>query len=446
MDLALPAVDECPANSSDRLATWERVQYRAMAALPAGMLVFSVAIAVAVDAGDSRTLIADLALGGGGAVLLLLLFRLRPPSEDWAWLRPIAFTLMAGLSAAMVLVDPVFGFFAWTGYLQVFSVLRGRWRLPGLIPVALVVSSSQVGGWPLTGGTPWEVYAGVAAVNAGVAGAITWFARAGSEQSEQRARLVDELTDANRRLSETVAENAGLHQQLVNQARKAGVVDERRRMAREIHDTLAQGLTGIITQLQATEGSQPGDDRWHRHIDAALALARESLTGARRSMQALRPAALEEGQLPDALADVAAQWSRRQPAAAELRITGDPEPLAAETEVTLLRAVQEALANVAKHAGAHRVAITLSYLDDVVTLDVRDDGVGFDRAALAGRSTGGPADGTGFGLTAMGQRIAARRGTLVIESEPGAGTAISVSMPTGSAPAGDEPVALPVGR
>ncbi len=102
--------------------------------------------------------------------------------------------------------------------------------------------------------------------------------------------------------------------------------------------------------------------------------------------------------------------------------TGDPRAMRPEIETALLRTAQEALANVAKHARAHRVVVTLSYMDDVVGLDVRDDGVGF---AAPGASS---ADG-GFGLTAMRQRVQGLAGSLAVESEPGGGTAVSASIP-----------------
>jgi signal transduction histidine kinase len=129
--------------------------------------------------------------------------------------------------------------------------------------------------------------------------------------------------------------------------------------------------------------------------------------------------------------------------------TGSPGPLHPEVEVTLLRAAQEALANVSKHAGAHRVGMTLSYMEDVVSLDVRDDGVGFEpsligEAATDGRSPGGdvlptrpgsPREGDGsfrdgsFGLIAMRERISSLGGSLVIETSPGEGTVICASVP-----------------
>ncbi|HET9557929.1 MAG TPA: ATP-binding protein, partial [Actinomycetota bacterium] len=115
-------------------------------------------------------------------------------------------------------------------------------------------------------------------------------------------------------------------------------------------------------------------------------------------------------------ADVVARWSELHGVRTEVHTTGTVRPLHPEVEVALLRTAQEALANVAKHAAASRVGLTLSYLADLVTLDVRDDGVRRD-------------GGGGFGLTVMRQRVGRLAGTLEIESEPGAGTAVFAGVP-----------------
>jgi signal transduction histidine kinase len=112
----------------------------------------------------------------------------------------------------------------------------------------------------------------------------------------------------------------------------------------------------------------------------------------------------------------------------EVETTGDARALHPEVEVTLLRVAQEALANVAKHADASRAGVTLSYMEDVVSLDVRDDGAGFVPPAVPAASNGSPAGG-GFGLIAMRQRVSRLAGQLEIESEPGTGTAVSASLP-----------------
>jgi signal transduction histidine kinase len=240
--------------------------------------------------------------------------------------------------------------------------------------------------------------------------------------------MIAELAAANHRLEEMIAENTGLQAQLLTQAREAGAGDERQRMAREIHDTLAQGLTGIITQLEAAQQTGSEDER-ERRISNAKRLARDSLAEARRSVQALRPQALEDSRLPDALADEVARWSATSGVAGEMETTGEARLLHPEIEVTLLRVAQEALANVAKHAGASRAGVTLSYMEDVVSLDVRDDGAGFTETGSNGHLNGeNPAAG-GFGLIAMRQRVTRLAGQLEIESEPGAGTAVSASLP-----------------
>lgn len=127
--------------------------------------------------------------------------------------------------------------------------------------------------------------------------------------------------------------------------------------------------------------------------------------------------------MPDALATVAREWSAVHGVPVEVTTTGERVPLHPEIEIALLRTAQEALANVAKHAAATRAGLTLSYMGDEVTLDVRDDGVGF--AVTDGAS---PAR-KGFGLTAMRQRVGRVAGSLAIESEPGGGTAISARVP-----------------
>lgn len=143
-------------------------------------------------------------------------------------------------------------------------------------------------------------------------------------------------------------------------------------------------------------------------------------------MDALRPEPLDGCRLSEAVAGVAERWSALNGIPVQVTTTGTVRPIDPEAEFALLRAAQEALANVARHAHATRVGVTISYMENEVALDVRDDGVGFDPALLDG----------GFGLVAMRQRITALSGTLQIEAEPGGGTAISACVPTVSALAG----------
>ncbi|MFC7547299.1 sensor histidine kinase [Plantactinospora sp. GCM10030261] len=347
---------------------------------------------------------------------------------EWVNRRGLMGLYYAGLlvlAGALVLHNPFFGFFAWIGYPHAFLVLVGRWRLLGVAGTAAVSATSQVGGVPvIVENAP--LFGVVLAFNLGIAGAVTWFSTLAEQQSARQQRLVEELGEANRKLAATMRENEGLHAQLLTQARESGVLDERQRMAREIHDTIAQGLAGVITQLEAAEQARDRRGQWQRHVDTAIGLARESLTEARRSVRAVRPEPLAEGRLPDVLADVVDRWSAVNGVRASLTTTGTGRRLHPEIEVTLLRTAQEALANVAKHAEAGRVGLTLSYMEDQVTLDVRDDGRGFIPAVVPYPPPG--SDG-GYGLTVMRQRIAGVDGQLTIESEPDAGTAISASVP-----------------
>jgi signal transduction histidine kinase len=160
------------------------------------------------------------------------------------------------------------------------------------------------------------------------------------------------------------------------------------------------------------------------------ALARDSLTEARRSVQALRPEPLEDSRLPEAIGAMARRWSEACGVSLSFETTGEPRALLAELEATLFRVAQEALANVGKHAGASKVGLTLSYMPDTVLLDVRDDGAGFTVGSL------GPRDSTGFGLDGMRQRLRRVAGNLEIESAAGEGTAINASVPAIAAEGG----------
>lgn len=136
-------------------------------------------------------------------------------------------------------------------------------------------------------------------------------------------------------------------------------------------------------------------------------------------MRALRPQQLEQASLPEAIGTLARTWSAESAIAADLETTGTVVRAAPGTEAAVFRAAQEALANVAKHAQAAKVQITLTYLSDTLLLDVADDGTGFD----PGDETGG------YGLAGMRQRLSRVGGTLTVESSPGAGTILNVSVP-----------------
>jgi signal transduction histidine kinase len=343
----------------------------------------------------------------------------------------VYFIGLVAFIAVLAVRSPWFAFFSWYGFLEAFRCLAGAWRWIGCVPIALVLGMCQGGGFHRPTISVVAVWVLLACVNIVLVGLFTLLGQRSEEQNQARKQMIAELAQANQRLEEMMAENTGLQAQLLTQAREAGAGDERQRMAREIHDTLAQGLTGIITQLEAAQQTV-GEAERERRIGNAKRLARDSLAEARRSVQALRPQALEDSKLPDALADEVARWTATSGVPAEVAATGDPRALHPEVEVTLLRVGQEALANVARHAAAAHAWVTLSYMEDVVTLDVRDDGIGFAQPGAGdepGIERSLAAEGGGFGLIAMRQRVNRLAGRLEIESEPGAGTVVSASLP-----------------
>jgi signal transduction histidine kinase len=381
-------------------------------------LLFSLTLAiptVLVLAGDgsagSRALTAALAAGFGAWYWGILGLR----RDRWGRLGP-ALLYLGGAAVFFWLLlsrDSRFFMLVYGLYPQVFGLLPDRWSYLGaagltLLPYAHAGRLGRLDGSELLNLT----------ANLALALLVGLFVEAVATQSERRREMIAELERAR-------AENA----ELLAQVRQAAVLGERQRLAREIHDTLAQGLTGIVTQLEAAEAALPDRPQAARgHLDAARRLARESLGEARRSVQALRPGPLEDGRLVDALTDVASAWSGGSGVPAVVTCVGEARPLPSETEVTLLRVAQEALANAGRHARASAVALTLAFGDGQVSLDVTDDGVGFDPAVPpAGNGSGG-----GFGLTAMRERVAALQGSLDVESGPGQGTTIVATLPVGA--------------
>ncbi|MCQ0025454.1 sensor histidine kinase [Streptomyces somaliensis DSM 40738] len=236
-------------------------------------------------------------------------------------------------------------------------------------------------------------------------------------ESERRRRLIEELTATRADLA------AAQH--------TAGVLAERERLAREIHDTLAQGLSSIQLLLRAAERALPGaPQNAARHVDQARQTAVDNLAEARRFVAALAPPALEGTTLPDALERLCATTSTRHRVAARFRLVGDPVPLPTAHEVALLRIAQSALANTVRHAGADAAEVTLGYLGDHVALDVVDDGRGFDPGGLP---VPDPQSG-GFGLAAVRARVRALGGTLTVESAPGRGTVLATRLPLDQSP------------
>ena len=328
-----------------------------------------------------------------------------------------------GLWIPLALAHPAYYITASTFFGLMWGTLPFGLAVAGNILMFGIIFLSQ----SLNKGEPFEISGFALIIGAFV---LAWsvllalWMRTIMRESTQRKLLIEQL-------EATQAE-------LANAERQAGIMQERQRLAQEIHDTLAQGFTSIVMQLEAGEQALPAEAaEAQAYIQRAREMARLSLVEARRLVQALRPSPLEGASLPDALKRVTERWGRETGVKIEFTVTGSPYELHPDAEVTLFRATQEALANVRKHAQADSVNITLSYMDDQLILDVQDDGIGFDEERTVGAP---PRFESGYGLPAMRQRVAQFGGEVILESTPGGGTTLAVQIPIGIDPGGAIPV------
>ncbi|MGW5423334.1 histidine kinase [Streptomyces sp. NPDC003943] len=296
-------------------------------------------------------------------------------------------------------------------YFLQLHLLPVRWSLPAVALTACAAILSYVRhGAALSPGVFIGPLLGGAVAVATVLGYQALY-----RESERRRRLIEELIS-------TRAELAAAE-------RHAGTLAERERLAREIHDTLAQGLSSIQLLLRAAERALPEGSPAAGHIDAARRAAQDNLAEARRFVRALTPPDLEHGSLAGALerlCETAGPPAAPDGPRVRFSVSGTPAELPTPYEVALLRIAQSALANTVRHAAASRAEITLSFMGGSVTLDVVDDGKGFDPAEP--RSVRPSSDG-GFGLPAMRSRAESLGGSFTVESAPGQGTAVAVSLP-----------------
>jgi signal transduction histidine kinase len=250
---------------------------------------------------------------------------------------------------------------------------------------------------------------------------VTWIA----EQSEERAELL-------RRLQAAQDELAATHH-------AAGVVAERERMAQEIHDTLAQGFTSVVmlAQTTAAELERGHDEAALARVDQIEQVARQNLAEARALVAAFGPADLADATLGEALSRLAERFTAQTgvPVALTPGTQHATSGLGRDVQVVLLRSAQEAMANVRRHAGATRVTLGLARDDGAVRLEVADDGRGF-----------GPDAAEGQGLRGMRERARATGGDLAVDSTPGTGTRLTLTIPLAAGPtpvATDEAAAGP---
>lgn len=231
------------------------------------------------------------------------------------------------------------------------------------------------------------------------------------------------------RVLESQAEAAALSEELGRAQREAAVLAERTRISHDIHDTLAQGFSSILL-LSRAAARETDPQRILGLLVQIQGAASENLTESRRVVYALAPDDLTASGIAGPLRRMTAELATQLDADITVDIDPDLPRLATATEVALLRAAQGALANVRRHSGAKTVTVTVARHDNDVRLDVLDDGVGFD---LVGLGDAEPTLAGGYGLRSLRARLTALGGGLAIESEPGQGTALSVTVPFAAA-------------
>ncbi|MGW4271865.1 sensor histidine kinase [Streptomyces seoulensis] len=326
----------------------------------------------------------------------------RPPLPALLWLGAIV-----AVWAVLVALAPSF---AWCAVPLFYTALRTLPTRAAYTLVALFTAFVVVAQLRLADRIEVDLVVGPPAVAVLATAVFTHMDR----QAARQSALIDDLVRTRRELAAT--------------ERREGTLAERQRLAMEIHDTLAQSLSSQRMLLQAAERVWVTDpERARAHVGTAAAIAESSLAEARRFVHDLAPADLAEGGgLEAALRGLASRESTPERTVTCL-IDGAPGPLGLPDRVqsALLRIAQGALANVREHSGATRAALTLTYLEDQVRLDVADNGRGLDPAALPERAAGV----RGHGLPAIRARVRQLGGALTVESAPGDGTVLSVAVP-----------------
>lgn len=321
--------------------------------------------------------------------------RLRGNAARW-WLALLTLVWIVLMALSAEAAYLVFGLF----FLYV-HLLRRPWSLVAVVAATsvAVIGTGLHRGWSIAGAIG-------PMIGAAVAVAIGFGYQALYREAAERGRLIDELMNTREELAST--------------SRDAGKLAERERLAAEIHDTVAQGLSSIQMLLHAAERADPSSPAV-RQISLARETAADSLAETRQLIAELTPAALDGQSLSDALGRICERASSAHIEAHSV-VEGEPIALPMPLEATLVRIAQGAVANVLRHAHATRMAVTLTYSTDTVSLDIVDNGVGFDISVL----DHGPAES--FGLNAIRRRVQLQGGTFDIESEPGH-TAVTVTFP-----------------
>lgn len=344
-------------------------------------------------------------LAAGGHPLSLYPDEIVRPATRVRWQQALWLALLCVPWAGLIALAPDATYF---GFALFFLML---WLLPPLAGAlaALGLAALAAAGQGFHHGWSTGAVLGPLAAAAVIIAVMMGFRSLLAETTE-RAELIAELERTQAKLAET--------------ERRAGIVDERARLARELHDTVAQHLSSIQLLLQAAE-SADGDERGSR-IGQAREAAGAALAETRRVISDLSPAPLADGTLPVALERLAAQATARGRLRASFRVSGEPRRLPMPVEATLLRIAQEAVANAERHAGAAACELVLAIEPDAVTLEIADDGRGFDPEPVLAAAPGAE---HGFGLQGLRARAAELGGNAAVVAAPGEGTLVSVRLP-----------------
>ncbi|MFC1845871.1 histidine kinase [Chloroflexota bacterium] len=244
------------------------------------------------------------------------------------------------------------------------------------------------------------------------------------------SKEIDAFSEADLFTAQTLADQLAVaidNARLYQATGQMAVMEERNRMAREIHDTLAQGFTGIILQLEAAEQAlSDGSSEVYQHLNKAKSLGRGSLNEARRSVWDLRPKALEQLSLVEAMRQEVGRLAQTDNIKARFDVSHEVRELPLEVETAMLRICQESLANIRKHANATEVKVELAFNDSGVVLNIRDNGRGFQTKVKKNEKV----KNAGFGLVSMQERARNLGGTFEVQTEKRKGTLIKIVIPT----------------
>lgn len=349
-----------------------------------------------------------LALAGAYLMSTVLAGRFTVPLQN------VGLLVLTLLWVVAILLSPTFAWVAFALFFLYLYRFRTAVAIPAVIVLALVVVVTLL---TQKDANPAATVIGPL-LGAAVAIVVMRIYTDLLQENTERRRAVEAMHIAQSDL--VVA-----HDELATLQRATGVLQERERLAREIHDTVAQGLSSILLTVRTLRAETAG--RNDAQLEQIEAMAAENLTETRRIVAALTPAALDRALLAEALQRLVDRHQEQTGMPARLWCEGPAAPLPTQYEAALLRVAQSALANVREHSGAHRVDVTLSFLPDAVTLDIVDDGTGFDPALVAVPS--GDRATSGFGLRGMAGRVRELGGHLDVESSPGEGTAVASSLP-----------------